>query len=150
MADFTTFQNGEPIGRGAGANAASYPAFTVFEHTFDSAERNVTNGDRCTEFIKLPEGSFVLGVMVHVLEAEAIVTLDVGDATDPDGYVAAQSLAATGRFAGAGAYIAADTDTSALEQPQFLSAETWLSFTIGGADATVAKFRVAVLVGNAG
>lgn len=150
MADFTTYPNGEPIGRGAGANAASYPAFTVFEHTYDSGYATVTNGDVCTEFILIPAGSYVLGVMVDVQTTEAAVTLDVGDATDPNGYVAAADCSVAGRVAGAGAYIAADTDATALEQPQFYAADTWLQFTIAGADATVAKFRVAVLVANAG
>lgn len=147
MADFTTFPNGEPIGRGAGANAASYPAFTVFEHTYDAKEGNVTNGDVCTEFIKLPAGSFVLGAQIDVLEAEAAVTVAVGDATDPDGYVAAQSMAAVGKFVGAGAYV---DNVGAMPTPQHYAAETWVQFTVAGADATVCKFRVALLVANAG
>lgn len=147
MADFTTYPNGEPIGRGAGANAASYPAFTIFEHTYDSGYATVTSGDVCTQFIKVPAGSFVLGCAVTCLTPEAAVTLDVGDATDPNGYVAAQSLAVAGRFAGAGAYV--DT-AGAMPTPQYYDADTWLQFTIAGADATVASFRVAVLVANAG
>jgi hypothetical protein len=147
MADFTTYPNGEPIGRASGANAASLPAFTVYQNDFDAADRIVTNGDVCTEFVKIPAGSYVLGVQVNVLTPEAAVTVDVGDVTDPNGYVAAQSAAVAGRFAGAGAYL--DT-AGAMPTPVYYAAETWLQFTIAGANATVAAFRVSVMVANAG
>lgn len=147
MADFTLYPNGEPIGRAGGANAASYPAVTVFENSYDSGYATVTNGDVCTEFLLIPAGSYVLGVMVDVQGTEAAVTLDVGDATDPNGYVAAADLSVAGRVAGAGAYL---NNVGAMPTPQFYAADTWLQFTVAGADATVAKFRVAVVVANAG
>lgn len=150
MADFTTYPNGEPIGRASGANAPSLPAFTVYQGTYNADEGNVTNGDTCTEFIKIPAGSYVLGVAINVLTAEAAVTIDVGDVTDPNGYVVAASAAATGRAAGAGAYVAADTDVTAMQIPQFYAVDTWISFTVAGADALVATFRVSVMVANAG
>lgn len=150
MADFTTYPNGEPIGRAGGSNAASYPAVTVFENTYDCADGPVTAADVCTEFLLIPAGSYVLGVAVCVLTGEASVTIDVGDATDPNGFVAAQSAATAGKFAGAGAYIVADTDTTALQIPKFYAVDTWLQFTIAGANGTVAKFKVAAVVANVG
>lgn len=144
MADYNEYPNGEPIGRGAGANAPSLPAFTVFEHTLDTAERNLGIGDTVTEFIKLPAGSFVLGAAITVLTAQATVTVDVGDSTDPNGFIAAQSTAATGRFAGAGALLVATV------APSYYDADEWVGITIGGAAAATAKFRVALLVGNTG
>jgi len=147
MATFTTYLDGTPVGRSGGANAASLPAFTVFENTYDSATLPVTSGDSCTEFLKIPAGSWVLGVQITVETAEATVTVDVGDSTDPNGFVAAQSTAVAGRFAGVGAYL--DT-AGAMPTPVYYAADTWLQFTVAGANATVAKFRVAVAVANAG
>lgn len=75
MATFTAYNDGQPVGAAAGANAASLPAFTVFEATYDSAKRNVASGDTCTEFVLIPAGSFVLGVQVNVLTPQATVTV---------------------------------------------------------------------------
>lgn len=147
MADFTTYPNGEPIGRGSGANAASLPAFTVYEHTYDGGYATVTAADVCTEFIKIPAGSYVLAVQFTVQETQASGTVSVGDASDPDGYVAAQSLAVAGRFAGGGAYV---DNVGAMPTPTYYATETWLQFTVNTTDLTTGKFRVAVLVGNAG
>jgi len=147
MADVTTYQDGTPIGRAAGAQAASLPMFTVFENTYDSTVMNIASGDTVTEFIKIPAGSYVLGVQLTVQAVEATTTIDVGDAADPNGYVAAQAVAVAGRFAGAGAYL---DNVGAMPTPTYYDADTWISFTVGGAAATVCKFRVAVLVANAG
>jgi hypothetical protein len=150
MANFTTYRNGDVIALSGGSNAASLPAVTVFENTYDTSRGAVAQNDVCTEFLKIPAGSYVLGVAIEVLTAEASVTIDVGDSTDPNGYVAAQSMATAGKFAGAGAYIAADTDTTALEQPQFYAQDTWLQFTVSGAALTTGEFRVAAVVANVG
>ena len=147
MATFTAYNDGQPVAAAAGANAASLPAFTVFESTYDSAKRNVASGDTCTEFMLIPAGSFVLGVQVNVLTAEATVTLDVGDSADPNGFVAAQATAVAGRFKGAGAYV---NTAGAMPTPRYYAADTYVQFTVGGAAATVASFKVSVLVANAG
>lgn len=150
MADFTTYSNGDVVALSGGSNSAGLPDVTVFKNRYDVARGTVTNGDVCTEFLKIPAGSMVLGVQVRVITAEASVTISVGDATDPDGYVAAQTIAATGRFPGAGAYVAADTDATALQIPQHYAVDTWLQFTVGGADLTVGDFEIAVAVANLG
>lgn len=150
MANVTTYANGDVIALSGGGNPASYPMVTVLENTYDTSRGNLANLDVVTEFLKIPAGSYILGVALIVLTAEAAVTVSVGDATDPDGYVAAQSIATAGRFAGAGAYIAADTDVTALQIPQFYETDTWLQFTIGGADLTVGTFKVAAVVANVG
>lgn len=141
MADFTTYANGDVVALAGGANAASLPGFTVYENTYDGARGTVANGDVCTEFLKIPAGSMVLGVQVTVLTAEGTVTVDVGDGDDSDGFVAAQALAATGRFAGAGAYAGTSV---------YYDADTWLQFTAAAADLTSAVFKVSVAVANMG
>lgn len=148
MADYTTYPNGEPIGRAGGANAASMPAFTVFENTLDFSERNLAATDTVSEFLKIPAGSYVLGVAVDVLVADAnAATMDVGDATDPNGYVAAVAVNATGKTAGAGAYL---DNVGAYVTPQYYTADTWLQLTIAAAGVSTGKVRVAALVANAG
>lgn len=151
MADFTTYANGDVVSLSGGANAASLPAFTVYENTYDVARGTVTAADVCTQFLKIPAGSMVLGVQVHVVEVcNASATLSVGDATDPDGYAVAVDLATAGRTAGAGAYVAADTDTTALQIPQHYTADTWIQFTVNTANITFGKFTVSVAVANLG
>jgi hypothetical protein len=147
MANFTTYANGDVIAKSGGSNAAGLPAVTVFKNNYDVSRGTVTNLDVCTEFLLIPAGSTVLGVQVRVDTLEAAVTIDVGDVTDPNGYVAAQSIAVAGRFAGGGAYL--DT-AGAMPTPQYYAADTWLSFTVGGADVTVAQFTVSVVVANMG
>lgn len=147
MADFTTYENGDVVALSGGGNPASYPAVTVLHNTYDVTRGNVANGDTCTEFLKIPAGSYVLGVMLEVLSTEATVTVSVGDATDPDGYVAAQAVATAGRFAGDGAYV---NTAGAKPTLQFYAADTWIEFTVGGADMTTASFRVAAVVANCG
>ena len=142
MPDFTQYANGDVIANSGGGNAASYPMVTVLENTYDTSRGTVTNGDVCTEFLKIPAGSFVHNVALTVIGAEAAVTVSVGDSDDPDGYVAAQSIATAGRFAGAGALVVASGT--------FYDEDTWLQFTVGGADLTVGTFKVSAVVANVG
>jgi hypothetical protein len=147
MADFTTYLNGDVIAVSGGSNAASLPSVTVFQNTYDVARGTVTNGDVCTEFLKIPAGSLVLGVQIKVNTAEAAVTVSVGDAADPDGYVAAQTIAAEGRFSGAGAYL----DTAGAKPTlNYYDVDTWLQFTVAGADLTVGEFTVSAAIANMG
>jgi hypothetical protein len=150
MADFTTYDNGDVIANSGGGNPASYPAVDILWNRYDPSRGSIAEDDVCTEFLKIPAGSYVLGVAVIVHTGEASVTIDVGDSADPNGFVAAQTMAAEGRFAGGGAYVAADTDTTALQIPRFYATDTWLQFTIAGANLTVAEFTVSVVVANVG
>jgi len=148
MADFTTYKNGDVVANSGGANAAGLPAVTVFENTYDAARGTVTAADVCTEFLKIPAGSVVQAVQVRVDEVgDATATVSVGDATDPDGYAVAVPLDATGRTAGAGAYL--DT-AGASPTPQHYAVDTWLQFTVNTADLTVGKFTVSAAVANLG
>lgn len=144
MADFTTYANGDVIANSGGGNAASYPAVTVLENEYDVARGGVAQDDVCTEFLRIPAGSYVLGVAVQVLDTQATVTIDVGDAADPNGYVAAQALDTAGRFAGAGALLGAGVT------PKFYATDSWLQFTVSAADLTTGRFRVAAVVANVG
>jgi hypothetical protein len=145
MADVIVYLDGSAIARSGGANAASLPAFTVYENTYDCADMNIANGDTVSEFLAIPAGSTVLGVQVHAQTVEAAVTLNVGvKGGDVDGFAAAQSLAVAGRFNGVGALMAA----AAI--PTYFAVAGHVQIGIAGAAGTVAKFRVSVAVANHG
>lgn len=119
MATFTTYLDG--TGFGAGSNAASFPAATVFEAVYDSSRRALAAAD-VVELIKIPARSYVAKVFYHVITGDASQTLNVGDGTDPDGYVAAADVATAGNAGvGAGAYASGKfysaADTIDLEVP---------------------------------
>lgn len=141
MADYVNDAKGNPLKRSGGANAAGFPQYTVWENTFESASRNLLAADTVSEFLTIPANTMVQGVYLEVLEGEAAVTVDVGDLADPDGWVALQSAAVAGVFAGGGAYAAAG---------KLYTDETDLSFAVAGAAATVVRFRVVVVGVNLG
>lgn len=141
MANFTTYANGDVIARGSGSNAAGYPAVTMFEGVYDASRRNLAAGDT-VELINLPARSFVHKVFYQVLTGDATQTLNVGDATDPDGYVAAADVATAGNTGvGAGTYASGKYYTAAapitLEVPATKALDTL-------------KVRVVALVGVVG
>jgi hypothetical protein len=113
MTDFTTYMDHTPVVRSGGANAAGYPMVTVFENTFYAAKRPLAAEDT-VELLKVPAGSYVLGVFVHVLtpESTAATTLDVGDGAGDTTWATAAAVSAAGRIKGAGAakfYATGDT-----------------------------------------
>lgn len=141
MADYTTTAKGEPLKRSGGANAAGFPQYTVWENTFDAAERNLADADTVSKFLAIPKNTLVQSVFLEVLTPEDTVTVDVGDAADPNGWVAAQAVSSAGMFKGGGAYAAAD---------KLYTADTDISFAVAAAAATVLKFRVVVVGVNVG
>ena len=80
MADFTTYDNGDPIARSAGSNAASFPARTTFEVLFDGSRRNMEENES-VEVMALPPNTVVESVYYEVVQAEATATptLNIGD-----------------------------------------------------------------------
>lgn len=128
MANYTTYANGDLISRGSGSNAAGLPAVTMFEGVFDASRRNLAAGDT-VDLIPLPAGSFVQKVFIQVLTGDASQTLNVGDSTDRDGYVAAANVGTAGtRVMGAGAYASgkfyAAADNITLEVPTTMALDT--------------------------
>lgn len=101
MANYTKYANGDPIVRSGGSNAAGMPAVTVFENTFDSKRRNLP-ADDTADLIELPAGSRVMHVATKVVEGQSGATVNVGDTSDIDAYVAGASVATTGTRAEAG------------------------------------------------
>jgi hypothetical protein len=103
------YLDGTPAVRSGGSNAAGFPMVTVLENTYDATRRPMAAGDEL-ELINVPAGTYVMKVFVHVLNGQAGQTLDVGDGTDPNGWVAVADVATTGtRVMGAGAYAVATT-----------------------------------------
>lgn len=141
MTDYVNDAKGNPLKRSGGSNAAGFPQYTVWENTFDAAARNLLAADTVSEFLTIPKNTFVQAVFIEVVTTTGTITVDVGDATDPNGWVAAQSGAVAGVFKGAGAYAAAG---------KLYTADTDLSFAVAAAAATVFKFRVIVVGVNVG
>lgn len=113
MATFSTYLDGSSTTNGNGSNAAGFPAVTVFEGVYDSSKRALAAAD-VVELIKIPARSYVVKVFYHVLNGDATQTLNVGDGTDPDGYVAAADVATAGNAGvGGGAYAAGKFYTAA-------------------------------------
>jgi hypothetical protein len=147
MTDYVNYVGGDPIKRSGGDNAAGYPQHSVWVNTFDSKRRNLQIADTVSEFLTIPANTAVTAVYLKVTTLEAAVTIDIGDSVDPNGFVAAQTTAAEGTFAGAGALI--DT-AGAANVPKFYTADEELAIVIGGAAATVVEFTVIVVGFNVG
>lgn len=104
MADYTTYVDGTPVARAAGSNAAGFPTVTVFETEYDASRRPMVATDTM-EVMNIPAGAFVQKVVVEAANGQATQTINVGDETDPDGYVAVGAVGTTGaRVIGAGAF----------------------------------------------
>lgn len=113
MANFTAYADGTPIARAAGSNAASVPAHTIITNEFDAGRQNLAAADT-VELMDIPANTFVQKVFVEVLSGETGQTINIGDATDPDGFVADGAVATTGAVAmGAGAYASGKHYTAA-------------------------------------
>jgi len=137
MADVEAYRGGEPIAQSAGSGAAGYPAYLILENTIE-ADR-IDGGVAATDTLRLmdiPAGMVVQDVVLQVITGEATVTVDVGDSTDPNGWVAAQAVATAGRYLGGGAYAAAG---------KLYAADTELIATPAAASLAAAKLRVVVV-----
>lgn len=103
MATYATYYDHTPIARAAGSNAAGVPAYTIVENVFDAAHRNLVAAD-VVELVDIPAGTLVQKVFVQVENGE-VGTIEIGDAADADGYVAAGDVEVAGtRLMGAGAF----------------------------------------------
>jgi len=126
MTTYTTYTDGSTITSKSGYTAAGAPEFTTFYGRFDSTKRNLASTD-VAEVITIPAGTLILGVVTKIVTAESTAsqTFDVGDGTDPNGWVAAAaSDAAAGTYVhGGGAYVIA-TGTSATKGKLYTAADT--------------------------
>ena len=104
MANIVNYPGGVPIARSAGSNSASAPQHFVMENTFDASRLGSAAIADTIEVMTIPANTMVHNVFVEVKTAQGTVTIAVGDAADPDGWVAAATVAATGTRLGGGAY----------------------------------------------
>lgn len=103
MATYQTYVGGNVVANGSGGNYAGAPMVTVLEAVFDASRRNLAALD-VVEALNVPAGTFVKNVFVEVIAGDAGQQVNVGDGADPNGYVAAQTVATAGTVAkGAGA-----------------------------------------------
>lgn len=121
MATYTTYPDGRSITASSGYNAAGAPAVTVITGEFDASLRTLAAADVVT-LLDIPARTFVHKVFYQVLTADATQTLNIGDGSDVDGFVAVADVATVGNTGmGAGAYSAGKfytaADTIDLEVP---------------------------------
>lgn len=76
-------------------NAAGYPAHDMIEATYDATE-NVGAAADVFQMIAVPAGTFVHRVFYEVLAADATQTMNVGDGSDVDGFIAAADVGTAG------------------------------------------------------
>lgn len=95
MATYTTYSDGSSITGQSGSNAASYPVSTVISGVFDASKRNLAAADVAT-VLDIPAGTFVHKVLYKVLTADASQTVNIGDGSDVDGFIAAADVGTAG------------------------------------------------------
>lgn len=125
MTAYTTYTDGTVVAASSGGNYAGTPAFTVLTGTYDATRRNMTADGDTMAVLNIPAGTVVHNVVLEVItvEATATPTINVGDGSDPNGWVAGASTATAAKLLGAGAYVVAGgklyaaADTLDLEMP---------------------------------
>jgi hypothetical protein len=76
--NYTTYDNGDPVARSGGSNAASFPMRHTIENVFDASRRTMAETDTM-DLMVIPPNTIVEGVFYEVLEAQATGTLNIGD-----------------------------------------------------------------------
>lgn len=137
MAEITAYRDGAPIVRSAGSNIAGVPGYAVYTNVVE-ADR-IDGGAAAADTVvvmSIPAGMLVQSVVVEVVTGEPTVTISVGDAADPDGWVAAATaIASAGYVLGGGAFAAAG---------KLYTADTDLIITPAAASMAAATLRVIV------
>jgi hypothetical protein len=147
MANVTAYDNGDPIIRAAGSSNAGVPDFVIIRNTIDAGKATIAEDDTF-DILEIPANTVVLSVFLKVISAEATVTVALGvTGDDADGFMAAQSLAATGAFQGTGAYL---DSSGAYVQPPFFDADTMLTGLAEAAALQSAEIEVTVVGYNIG
>lgn len=95
MTTFTTYTDTKGIAAQSGSNAAGWPAVTVIQGVFDASKRNLAAADVAT-VLNIPANTFVHRVMYKVETADATQTINVGDGSDVDGFLAAVDVGTAG------------------------------------------------------
>jgi len=142
---FTTYTDGTVVAAASGGNYAGAPAHTVLTGFYDATRRNMTVDTDTMALINIPAGTLVHNVVLEVITIEATATpvISVGDATDPNGWVASESTAVAGKFLGAGAYAIA-TGTSKTNGKLYTTATT-INLEQTTTDSTTLKCKVHVI-----
>jgi hypothetical protein len=105
MATYTTYTDNSVIASSSGGNYAGTPMQTVLTGVFDASKRNLAAAD-VAEVVNIPAGTHVQQVFVEVLVVDdATHVFNVGDGTDPNGYVTGAAADALATVQGGGAYV---------------------------------------------
>jgi len=93
MATYTKYANGTVVTASGGANAAGFPAFTVFENTVDFTKVSTPLAiNDVVQVISIPAGTWVMGVHWKIETVEgAARNFAVGDSTTTNGWITTTS-----------------------------------------------------------
>lgn len=93
MAVRSTYLGGASTTAGAGANAAGFPAYTVFENVVDCSKLSTAAAQNdVIEALAIPAGTLIQGVMWEVETVEgAARNFAIGDGSNTAGFIASTS-----------------------------------------------------------
>jgi hypothetical protein len=135
MATYTTYGDtlpGETIAPPAGISTnPGSPGTKYLTAVFDSARRNLTASDDAV-IATLPAGAFVTNVFYEIMTVDgSSIGFQIGDATDPNGYVDVADASSTGFGFGNGAYLYTLHDTTVVSYtgPKVLAAAQTVKIT---------------------
>ena len=141
----STYIGGVSTTAGAGANAAGFPAYTVFENVIDFSKLSTAAAQNdVVEALKIPGGTFIQGVMWEVETVEgAARNFAIGDGDTANGYVTTTSANSQARGCSVLTLAEAAPPTFAFTAGKYYDADDTidiLAVTSGG--LTTAKIRV--------
>lgn len=135
-------------GTGTQLPAASHGGHFILRANVSLPDHHAASTD-VLQLFNIPAGTFVHGVGVSVTTAEgATLTIDLGDASDTDGYFAALSLNAVAKsFSGPGALTEGTPNiyVTAYAQGRWYAAAGIISAIVNTNGADTAVFDVAVI-----
>jgi hypothetical protein len=133
---------GALIAASSGGNYAGAPAQTILTGVFDASKRALAAADTA-KVVTIPAGTHVQQVFAEVLTVDdATHVFNVGDDTDPDGYVAGAAADALAVVQGGGAYV----DATAAGVGKFYAAADTIDVEAATGDALdTLKVRIIVV-----
>jgi|PlaIllAssembly_1097288.scaffolds.fasta_scaffold27725_3 hypothetical protein len=145
MTTYTTWLDNTASTAQSGGNYAGTPKRTVLVGVYDAKKRPLASTN-VIELITIPAGTFVEAVFYRVLTADAGVGIDVGDGTDPNGWIADADVGTAGNIGmGLGAYaVATPGSQTATIGKYYSAADTIDLYCVSGDAYDTLKVQISV------
>lgn len=135
MTAHTTWLDGTSSAAQSGGNFAGSPVQTVLVGVYDAKRRPLASTDTIT-LINVPAGTYVSHVTYRVLTADSGVGINIGDGTDPNGWVADADVGTAGNIGmGLGAYAVATPGSQTAVIGKYYSAADTIDLECVSGDA---------------